>query len=314
MSARKPMPEGLPAAGFRVRDARERGASRQRLERADLSAPFHGIRMRGSSASFLDRCAALEVVFPEGSAFCGSTAARLWELPLPLSASGIPFRVSSLRPTRALRRRHVIGSERGRWPAVRHHGVAVLDPVATWITLARELETHDLTAVADRLISGTLRTPPLAGRADVERALEEHGAGAGSRRLRRALADSRERAWSRPETLLRLLVGRAGLPEPQPNFETLAGGELAVIDLAWPELRVGLEYDGRWHDRTPEQWASDARRRERLADAGWSVSHVRAEDLFGSPHAVVARLARRLASAGHPTRTLDLTKLPRYEP
>jgi hypothetical protein len=311
MSRRNPLPEGLRAEGFRVRDALARGVSRGRTTRDDLGRPFHGIRVIGESDAFLPRCRALARVFDDGMAFCGSTAARLWGLPLPASVPEVPFRISSRAPAHALRRAHVVGSQRREGRPVLLAGVPVLDAVSTFVSLARELTVPDLTAVADRLISGTATTPPITSREDLERALATyHGRGAPG--LRAALEQARDRVRSRPETLLRLLCTDAGLPAPVPNLEVLGG--TAVIDLAWPEFWLGVEYQGRWHDATPAQRARDAARRERLVDEGWTMVEVRAVDLFATPHALVARLVQRLVRAGWVTDTLELTDLPRYVP
>jgi very-short-patch-repair endonuclease len=49
------------------------------------------------------------------------------------------------------------------------------------------------------------------------------------------------------ESRLRLLVVLSGLPEPvtQHPVQTLRG--VYRLDLAWPSVRVALEYDGRHH-------------------------------------------------------------------
>ncbi len=57
------------------------------------------------------------------------------------------------------------------------------------------------------------------------------------------LADGRSE--SPGETRTRYLCWSNGLPMPVPQFEVYAGGALlARLDLAWPELRAWLEFDG----------------------------------------------------------------------
>jgi very-short-patch-repair endonuclease len=51
------------------------------------------------------------------------------------------------------------------------------------------------------------------------------------------------------------------------------GRFVARVDLAWPERKVALEYDGVWH-ATAAQLHRDRRRLNRLATAGWTVLHV----------------------------------------
>jgi hypothetical protein len=80
------------------------------------------------------------------------------------------------------------------------------------------------------------------------------GPGAGIRRSR-GPGDSagdallRPGAESRPETLLRLLLGRAGLPEPEVNVDIRddSGRFLGRADLVYPPWRTIVEYDGDQH-------------------------------------------------------------------
>jgi hypothetical protein len=105
-------------------------------------------------------------------------------------------------------------------------------------------------------------------------------------------------AWSRPETLLRLLIVRAGLPVPALNAPVILQDRMTVYpDITWPEYRIALEYDGRWHDAVGQR-ASDSDRHERLVDAGWIVVRIRSVELFDQPSALVARLVLRLRDRG----------------
>ena len=113
---------------------------------------------------------------------------------------------------------------------------------------------------------------------------------------------------------MRLLLVRAGLPEPTLNAPVaLLDGGFAYPDLAWPEYRVAIEYDGRWHDE-PGQRAADSERHERLVDAGWLVVHVRSDDLFDRPSAVVARIVSRLRDRGFTLgKSVQWARMPRFE-
>jgi very-short-patch-repair endonuclease len=312
VTARKDLPRDLIGVPFRTNVARDLGVSRQRLDRADLEAPFRGVRV-GPAPDRIELCRALATTFAEGTAFGGTTAAWLWDLPLPGYADP-RLHVSSLRPVRAVRRSGVLGSQRTRGAPVMHRGVPVLAPEATLISLGSRLAAEDLTAIADRLISGTLRTAPLTSPERLAAELFIHRGVPHRRRLQLALEAARSPVWSRTETLLRLLIIAAALPEPQTNYEIPLEQGDAVVDLAWPKVRFGLEYEGKWHDATPEQRARDARRREALLDIGWLTMDVRAAELFAAPHALVARLVQRLSSRGMSIGTLDLTRLPRFRP
>ena len=294
MNQRKPLPVGLHPDAFRVADALDAGVSRKRLRAGDLTTHFRGARARTN-----DLRRALLPVMASGDAFTGPTAAQIWQLPLPRRQSNDPRIHVSLLGNRRMRRPGVISSRRVSGIPVVFDGLPVLDPIATLMSLGSTLSSPDLTAVLDRMITGTLTTAPITTLAEVDAALDAAAARRGIRRLRAARVDARMGAWSRPETLLRLLIVGAGLPEPTLNAPVALSGEgFAYPDLAWPQFMIAIEYDGRWHDSTPGQPDADAVRHERLVDAGWMVVRIRSGELFDRPTVVVARLLRRLGDRG----------------
>jgi hypothetical protein len=104
----------------------------------------------------------------------------------------------------------------------------------------------------------------------------------GTRRAAALLELATGRADSPPESWLLLMVVDAGFPVPQAQHEVhdLAGRLVYVLDLAWPELRIALEYDG--FEAHENRVIADAVRDARLADRGWTVIRVRAPDLWNS--------------------------------
>ncbi|MDI5980132.1 endonuclease domain-containing protein [Amycolatopsis magusensis] len=86
-------------------------------------------------------------------------------------------------------------------------------------------------------------------------------------------------AESPPESWTLLLIVDAGWPPPQPQFvvANLAGRELYRLDLAWPEARVAVEYDG--HAAHEDRQEQDALRDEDLRRRGWTLIHLTAADL-----------------------------------
>lgn len=101
-------------------------------------------------------------------------------------------------------------------------------------------------------------------------------------------------AESPQESRLRLLVVDAGFPVPvcQYRILTLSGDLLYKLDLAWPELRLGLEYDGVEAHEGREQ--HDAERDRRLAARGWQIIRVRKAD-FVDPTRLIDELRRAFA-------------------
>ncbi|WP_222263215.1 endonuclease domain-containing protein [Modestobacter marinus] len=81
-----------------------------------------------------------------------------------------------------------------------------------------------------------------------------------------ALADGR--AESPPESRLRVLLTMAGLPPvPQWSVRRADGVFIARVDLAYPAVRLAVEYDGAWHGE-PGQLGRDRRRLNALVAAG----------------------------------------------
>jgi hypothetical protein len=103
------------------------------------------------------------------------------------------------------------------------------------------------------------------------------------------LALATGKAESPPESMLRLIVVEAGFPVPEPQYEipTVDGRRLYVLDLAWPALRIALEYDGfAAHEERQER---DAERDVRMAGRGWITIRATAADLR-DPGRVLAEL------------------------
>lgn len=317
-----PRPQELPwslrgASSFTRREADRRGVRWRRLAAADLARPYHGVRLRiaDEAPTVGDLARAYAKRMPRRQVFSHETAAALWGIPLParIAAPGRlepqPLHVSvprgSAKPVARGVRGHVLRFDR---IDVRvHRGLRIVDPATTWVQLGARLTVDDLVAAGDFLLTGT---EPYDGRAplctlsELEAALVAHPGCRGMASLRSALTSARRGPLSRRESLLRLDLVRAGLPEPVPNhrvFDT-DGALLAMIDLAYPEYRVGIEYQSDLH-RNPRRWRRDIRRLERLADAGWVILQATSDDVSadgGLSDSVpfAERVRRRLRARG----------------
>jgi hypothetical protein len=111
----------------------------------------------------------------------------------------------------------------------------------------------------------------------------------GIHRAQMLLALATGKAESPPESILRLIVVEAGFPVPEAQYEveTIDGRKFYVLDIAWPEVRIALEYDGfAAHEERQER---DAERDGRLAGRGWVTIRATAADLR-DPSRVLAEL------------------------
>jgi very-short-patch-repair endonuclease len=97
------------------------------------------------------------------------------------------------------------------------------------------------------------------------------------------------------ESVLRWLLHEAALPPPElQHVVTDASGErVGVVDLAWPEQRVLVEFDGDLH-RDRRTLVDDLRRQNGLVLAGWTVLRFSSADVLRRPAWVVATTRRAL--------------------
>ncbi len=311
MKSPTPLPADL-GRSFSVATARAHGVSPARLRAGDLDTPFHGVRMTGDPAADLTaEHRRLALAFAAKSTpdafFSHVTAAVLWGLPLPSSVLRKPgIDVAVLTPRRNPRGRGVRGHEvdAALVAVIRHpvHGVLLASPASTWAMLGGVLrDPYDLVAAGDAVV----RTPQhpadpvaLAALADLAAATRA-GRRVGVPALREALPRIRTGSSSRPETWTRLTLVDHGLPEPELAWEVCdANGQfLARVDLAYPQARVAIEYEGEHHLRDVGQWTRDILRYDLLAAEGWRVIRVTKEELTVRPAALVARVRAVLRAA-----------------
>ena len=90
------------------------------------------------------------------------------------------------------------------------------------------------------------------------------------------------RIESSGESFTKLAIVDAGLPVPEPQFWVEhRGRRLFRLDLAYPWLKICVEYDGEEFHTSDEQREHDRRRRRWLRDNGWIVIVVTRESFAG---------------------------------
>jgi len=297
MHRRSPLPGNLQLGAFTLAEARDAGVSRKRTRSSDLESPFYGVRVAaGSITELLERCEAYAVRMPPGHFFSHVTAARLHGIPLPwpLQQEAL-VHVSVLKPARAPRAVGVCGHTVDVSPRVDLiEGMSVLGPVETWCQLAPLLSLDDLIAAGDRLLGLPL---PLAAHEELAVAVVGQAGHRGSRLLREAFAWVRPRVESRRETFLRLLIVRAGFPEPETNVEipVRPGRKRVRGDLVFARYKVLVEYDGQHHRTSDRQFQRDVERLDDVMEAGWRIIRVLKDSTDAE---VLAKLNFALRSGG----------------
>jgi len=159
---------------------------------------------------------------------------------------------------------------------VRDHedGLRHTDPVRT----AWDVAALERTATAVGVLDGMLHSG-LLDVAQLQQLLRDGAGRWGARRVRKAFELVDARSESPPESWVRVACALGGLPAPVPQFDVVDDGRwLGRVDLAWPEARLIVEYDGEYHF-DGLQIARDDARLSRLVAAGWRVIRLSAADL-----------------------------------
>lgn len=235
------------------------------------------------------RAAAL--VMPGDAVLGGRSAACWFGAPFASAQDPVLVLVPPTSPWRGPR-----GVRVHRTPIADHDTVWVDDGglrVSTAVRTAWDVAALETVPNAVAILDGMVRADQL----DLECCRRLAGGARGRWRRSRVakvlpLVDGRSQ--SPPESWVRVACVRAGLPASVPQFPVLVSGEfLGRVDLAWPQQRLIVEYEGAYHfDEL--QIARDDVRYRRLVAAGWRVIRLSAADLRDM-HAVIARISQALA-------------------
>jgi AbiEi antitoxin C-terminal domain len=283
-----------PCQPFSRAEARAAGLTAEML----LSRRFHKICWdtyvaREVPITPLLRAKAVIRLVPSGSYISHHTAAELWGAAPPVDgATHVTLPSACGRLVRQGVRSHY-----RRHPAqtTRRKGVPVSTPEQTFLDLAAVgVGLVDLVVVADGLIKAGHTSPEQLSEAAA------HWDGRGCRLARRAASLARHGVDSPQETRLRLLLVLAGLPEPRVNLiiRGRAGGWRRRYDLAYEDLRLIIEYDGRQHAEDTQQWLTDIFRREELDQIRWRLVIITSEGIYREPLRTLERVRDALLECG----------------
>lgn len=166
--------------------------------------------------------------------------------------------------------------QRGRFRCV--HAVYV------WAMYAARLSLQELVVLGDSMMRRNSRGIRIEDFIRLLRELREEAQERGLRLPRgfrsmsRAVRLMREDTDSSQETRLRLLLMRYGLGCPRINVPICIpdSGRLFYLDMAYPEKKLAIEYDGTHHR---DQWLADCDRLKFIDEQGWQHIQVTAYDL-----------------------------------
>ncbi len=218
-----------------------------------------------------------------------STAAVLWGLDgveTSRVAITVPGSIHPRHPAVVIHRAtELLPADRDRIDAI-----PVTSALRTLVDVANELPSDALElAVEDAMRRGLVTRGQLRWR------IEQFGQRGrrGTSKLSRLLDErANDRASdSAAEVRLQRFLVRSGLPRPRRQHPVTHDGTTIHVDLAYPELRIAIEFDSvRWHSGR-SRIDRDAQRKNLLRAAGWDTVHVTHTMMRDTPD-VVARAVR----------------------
>lgn len=255
------LPESLREGLFSSADARAAGVGAERLSGDRTVRLARDVYVAASASVDLRRRSTAALRSVDGSAWVShATAASLQELPLPPRLRELDrIDVTVPSPQHAPRGKGLRGRQRALDPAqIRlDGGLRMSSPAQTFVDGADYLSFEDLVALGDAIIK---ERAPLATRDELRAVVAAHAGQRGHRRLLAAAHALHPRAWSRPESIVRLGFETLGLPEPWCNVPVVLAGVTLAPDAAFWRSGVLIEVEGDHHRTDRAQWLTDLER------------------------------------------------------
>jgi len=230
----------------------------------------------------------MAVVLATGGVSSGRSAGALHGLVAPPSLPEVTLRRA---PRVALRATVRTSSDLPDLDRTEVDGIPTTTPARTLVDLGGVLPLamfEDVldTAIVQRLITidrlrsraDALWAPRRSGCAVVLRLLDERG-------------PEVARAANRWEARVLRIVRRLGLPTPKVNHRVRVGGRVRYLDLAWPDAKVAVEFDGFVPHSTRRVFDDDRVRQNDLVADGWTVFRVTKAMLTTAPERTFAPIA-----------------------
>jgi hypothetical protein len=283
---------------FTTADAREVGISDSTLSARTLDGRYRRVRpgvyaIAGAPVTEMQRIAAAVASFPALAAVSHQTAAELWGM----TNRGLrAIEVVTTRWDRVHRSDLVVHESLDLLceDVVQHRGVSVTTPARTVV----DLGATNRWLVENALESGIRMSLFTLDDVDafVRRVARRGRRGVG---VIRPLLEARRRWDSATESALedvfRRLVGRAGLPAPDPQFivRDRSGAFVCRADFAYRAARLLIELDSEAHHLDRVTFRRDRSKQNRAVTLGWTVLRYTWWDLVEEP----ARVCRELRTA-----------------
>jgi hypothetical protein len=274
-----------------------RGLDRARREHRLVRVHRGVYRCAGVASSFPQQALAATLAIGHPVAVSYASAARLWRLGDVAVREQIHVSIPSGRS--------------GRLPGVFAHRVRLADsdlgaqfgiPVTSLARTLLDLAGVVPEVVLVRSVDEALRRPGVKA----DRLLAQlDNAGPDRRRGRGVLREhlvSRSRYGVPDSVGVRRVIGwiaAAGLPAPVCNYAVVVGGRQRFLDMAYPELKIAIEFNGWQHHQMRYRMDDDHARTSELELAGWLVLVVTAAH---GKDETIDRIRRAIARSQHELR------------
>lgn len=189
--------------------------------------------------------------------------------------------------------------------------VFAIDLFSTWAQMADHVDLMQLVILGDSIINAAEQQQPVSMRGNgtaLRDKLISMTLGLspfrGKRLCTLAAPLLMPNVASPKESEIRLRLLQHDVPLPRTNYvvpnATFKSGSAMTLDLAWPEFRVAVEYDGDQHRTDKTQWYRDQQKRDWLQNHGWRIFVANAATLAdeASHEEFAWRLSRNLIANG----------------
>ena len=174
-------------------------------------------------------------------------------------------------------------------------GIPSTSPIRTLLDLAGHLPQPLFEDVLDTaIVQGRVRSGRLQARAQELWAPRRRGCA-----VVLELLEQRHPGLARAANLWEArvvrIVRQLGMPDPEINHRVRVGGRIRSFDLAWPEAKVAVEFDGFVPHSTRRVFDDDRARQNDLVADGWTVFRVTKTMLDADPLATFRPIAAKVA-------------------
>lgn len=151
--------------------------------------------------------------------------------------------------------------------------VRVVSAPVCWAQIAQHCDLHGLILIGALLVC---RDPSrrACSLKDLRDYVDQNPGFHGRKKCVKALGLIPENTDSPPEVEVYLLLRKHGIPTPICNLALQDKHGVLYVDLAYPDLKLGIEYEGGYHAKDERQMRRDRERYNRLHQLGWSILFV----------------------------------------